>query len=100
MTPRKNGCLPRFSSRAAMTASAPSPMSAVRPQTSVVGAAVNPSARSIAPAGIGRIEHALIGRPVGRAAAGIVMLVLMRGLLANLGGDFDQRAAGRFHAQL
>jgi hypothetical protein len=35
------------------------------------------------------VEHAQIRRPVGGAAAGIVVLVLARGLFANRWGNFD-----------
>src|SRR5262249_18328153 len=46
------------------------------------------------------IEQTQVGRPIRRAAAGIVLLVLRRGLLADLRRDFQERAAGRFHLEL
>jgi hypothetical protein len=56
--------------------------------------------RSIPPLRIDGVEHPQVRRPIGRAAAGIVMLVLVRGLFADLCRDFDQVAAGRFHFEL
>jgi hypothetical protein len=53
--------------------------------------------RSIPPLRIDNVDHAQVRRPIGRAAAGIVTLVLVRGLFADLCRDFDQVAAGRFH---
>ena len=41
-----------------------------------------------------------IGRPIGRAAARIVGLVLQRDLLADGGGNLDRLAAGRLHLEL
>ncbi len=35
-----------------------------------------------------------------RATAGIVMLVLMRGFLADLCRNLDERVTGRFHLKL
>src|SRR5689334_5586567 len=51
-------------------------------------------------AGIETVEHAQIRRPVGRAAAPVVLLVLQQGLLAGFGRDLDQLTAGCFHRQL
>src|SRR5262245_10073198 len=56
--------------------------------------------RLIPPLRTDGVEHAQVRRPIGRAAAGIVMLVLVRGLFADLRRDFDQVAAGRFHFEL
>src|SRR5262249_51810466 len=50
--------------------------------------------------GIETVEHAQIRRPVGRAAATVVLFVLQQGLLAGFWRDFDQLAAGCFHRQL
>ena len=46
------------------------------------------------------IEHAQIGRPVVAAAAGVVMLVLLGGLGADLRRNLDQLAAGCFQLHL
>src|SRR3954471_10673075 len=56
------------------------------------------SSRAIA--GVDPVEHAQIGRPVGGAAAAVVLLVLRDGLGADRRWDFDQLGAGCFHRQL
>src|SRR5262249_39098599 len=46
------------------------------------------------------VEQAQEGRPVGRAAAAVVLLVLPGGLLADVRRDLDQVATRRFHPEL
>ena len=46
------------------------------------------------------VEHAQIGRPIGRAAAAVVLVVLGDRLAADLRRDLDQLAAGRLHHEL
>src|SRR5262245_13127698 len=58
------------------------------------------AAASVAVARIDAIEHAQIRRPVGRAAAAVVLLVLRHRLLADLRRDLDQFAAGCLHGEL
>src|SRR5262245_46664531 len=59
-----------------------------------------PSASSVPIARIEAVEHTKVSRPISGAATAVVLAVLHHGLLANVGRDLDQLAAGRFHAQL
>src|SRR4029453_13325076 len=58
------------------------------------------SRRSVAIACVEFVEHAQVCRPVVAAAAGIVMLILLGGLLADCRGNLDQLLAGGFQPEL
>src|SRR6185437_8552063 len=56
--------------------------------------------RLIPIARVDAVKHPKIRRPVGAAAARIMVLVLLGGLGADVGRDFDQIALGRFQLDL
>src|SRR5207302_8966859 len=62
------------------------------------------SSQAIAASGpiarVDAVEQPQIGRPFGRAAAAVVLLVLGDGLLANVRWDLDQLGACRLHDHL
>src|SRR5262245_41256279 len=82
----------------------PRPRAPAMPQARATPAPprLSPAARggSVAVARIDAIEHAQISRPVGRAAAAIVLLVLRHRLVADVRRDLDQLATGCLHREL